>query len=80
MQEVAEKLKNYQEENTEKQRSLGEFPTQHDQESRTVSLVFCDLDLLSSYDRPAFLNKLLLLRVQESLAAKLECRETQERI
>ena len=29
----------YQEENIEKQRRLEEFPTQHDQESRTVSLL-----------------------------------------
>ena len=55
MQEVFKKLKNfkrrcYQEENTEKQRRLEEFPMQHDQESRTVSLFFDDPDLLSSYD------------------------------
>ena len=41
----------YQEGNyIKKQRRLGEFPTQHDQESRTVSLFFYDPDLLSSYD------------------------------
>ena len=70
----------YHEENTEKQRRLSEIPTQHDQESRTVSLFFYDPDLLSSYDIPAFLIKLLLPRGQESLAAKLECRETHERM
>ena len=84
MQEVAEKLKNWKTlqsgRTTEKQRRLAEFPTQHDQESRTVSLFFYDLDLLSSYDGPTFLIKLLSHRVQESLAAKLECREIHERI
>ena len=51
---------------------------QHDQESRTVSLFFYDPDLLSSYDVPTFLIKLLLPRVHESLVAKLECREIHE--
>ena len=46
---------------TEKQRRLEEFPTQHDQESRTVSLFFYDPDLLGSHDIPTFLIKLLLL-------------------
>ena len=84
MQEVAGKLKNWKTlqsgKTTEKQRRLEEFPTQHDQESRTVSLLFYDLDLLSSYDGHTFLITLLLLRVQESLAAKLECREIHERM
>ena len=85
IQEVAEKLKNWEyaagrKGNTEKQRRLEESLTQHDQESRTVSLFFCDPDLLSSYDIPTFLIKLLLLRVQESRAATLECREIHERI
>ena len=67
--------------NTEKKkRRLEEFLTQHNQESRTVSLFFYDLDLLSSNDIPTFLIKLLLPRVQESLAANLECREIHERI
>ena len=84
-QEVAEKLKNWdfaavRKRNTEKQRRLEESLTQHDQESRTVSLIFYDPDLLSSYDIPTFLIKLLLLRVQESRAATLECREIHERI
>ena len=64
--------------NTEKRRRLEESLTQHDQKSRTVSLFFCDPDLLSSYDIPTFLIKLLLLRVQESRAATLECRNTRE--
>ena len=71
----------YAEENyphQKKKRRLEESPTQHDQESRTVSLFFCDPDPLSSYDVPTFLIKLLLPRVQESLAAKLECREIHE--
>ena len=63
-----------------KKRRLEDFLTQHDQESRTVSLFFYDPDLLSSYDIPTFFIKLLLPRVQESLAAKLECREMHERI
>ena len=67
----------YQEENSEKQE---EFPAQHDQESRTVSPFFYDPDLLSSNDVPTFFIKLLLPRVQESLAAKLECCEIHERI
>ena len=71
----------YQEENTEKnEKRLEEFPTQHDQESRTVSLFFYDPEMLSSYDIPTFFIKLLLPRVQESLAAKLECREIHERM
>ena len=36
--------------------------------------------LTTVYDVPTFLIKLLLPRVQESQAAKLECRETHERI
>ena len=63
-----------------KQRRLEEIPTQHDQESRTVSLFFYDPDLLSSFDILAFLIKLLLPRVRGSLAAKLECREIHERM
>ena len=60
---------------------MKEFPTQHDQESRTtVSLFFYDPDLLSSYDMLTFFIKLLILRVRESPAAKLECREIHERI
>ena len=55
----------YQEENTEKRR-LEDFPTQLDQESRTVSLFLYDPDLLSSYDVPAFLIQLLSPRDQES--------------
>ena len=43
-----------------KPRRLEEILTQHDQESRTVSLFFYDPDLLSSYDVPTFLIKLLL--------------------
>ena len=43
-------------------------------------LFFYDPELLSSYDVPTFLIKLFLPRVQESLAAKLECREIHERI
>ena len=50
---------------------------QHDQESRTVNLFFYDPDLLSSYD--GLTIKLLLPRVQDSLAGKLECREIHER-
>ena len=85
MQEVAEILKNWKDaaikkEKYKKQRRLEEFPVQHDQESRTVSLFFYDLDLLSSYDVPTFLIDLWLPRVQESLAAKLECCEIHERI
>ena len=53
---------------------------QHDQESRTVSLFFNDVGLLSSNDVPSFLITLLLLRVQESLAAMSECCEIHERI
>ena len=49
-----------------------------EQKSRTVTLFFYDPDLLSSYDVPTFLIKLLLPRVQESPAAKLECREIHE--
>ena len=54
---------------SKKKRRLEEFPTQHDQESRTVTLFFYDTDLLSSCDGS------LLPRVRENLAAKLECRE-----
>ena len=54
MQEVAEKLKNWKDaavkRKLQKQRRLGEFPMQHDQGSRTVSLFFNDLDSPSSYD------------------------------
>ena len=42
--------------------------------------IFYDPDLLSSYDVPTFLIKLLLPQVQESLAAMLECREIHERM
>ena len=45
-----------------------------------MSLIFYDLDLLSSCDVPTFLKKLLFPRVQGSLAAKLECCEKHERI
>ena len=64
MQEVAENLNNLQKnasikrKNTEKQRRSEEFHTQHDQETRTVSLFFNDADLLSGYDGPTFLIKL----------------------
>ena len=86
VQEVAEKLKIFLTDSAvkrkilKKQWRLEEFLPQHDQESRTVSLFFYDLDLLSSYDIPTFFIKLLLSRVQESLAAKLECCEIHERI
>ena len=59
---------------------MEEFPAQHDQESRTVSLFFYDPDLLSSEKRYTCFIKLLLPRVQESLAAKLECCEMHEKI
>ena len=82
MQDVAEKLKFFfltdaaiKRKNTEKQRRSGEFPTQHNQETRTVSLFFRDLDMLSGYDGPTFLIKLLSPRFRESQATKLECRE-----
>ena len=45
-----------------------------------MSLFFYDHDILSGYDEPTFLIKLLSPRVQESLAAKLECREIHVRI
>ena len=45
-----------------RQRRLEECPTQHDQESRTVSLSFYDPDLPSSCDNTTFLMKLLLHR------------------
>ena len=84
MQEVAEKLKIG---NTLlsgrkwlKTAKIGIISTQHDEESRTVSLLFHHPDLLISYDIPTFLIKLLLPRVRENLAAKLECREIHERI
>ena len=51
------RIRRYQEEKTEKQQRLEEFPMQDDQESRTVSLFFHDLDW-----RPTFI-KLLLPRV-----------------
>ena len=84
MQEVAEKLMNWgyaamRKEITEEKRRWEEFLTQHDQESRTVSLVFYDPDLLSSYDIPTFLINLLLHQVRKSRAAKLEHREIHER-
>ena len=44
------------------------------------SKIFHDPDWLSSYDGPAFLIKLSLLRVQESLAAILECCEIHGKI
>ena len=104
-QEVAEKLENwkhaaYQEEKTEQQRRWSEeFPSQHDQESRTVSHVersstkitrtigICWRLKKSSMilthravmTVPTILIKLLLPRVQESLAAKLECCYIHER-
>ena len=40
----------YQEKIQKEQRRLEDFPTQHDQESRTVSLFFNDVGLLSSND------------------------------
>ena len=49
-----------QEENTENQRRLEEFSTQHDQESRTVSLIFYDPDLLRSYERTYVLHQALV--------------------
>ena len=70
----------YKEENEVTRRKMSECSMQHDQESRTESLFFYDPDLLSSYKRPTFFIKLLLLRVQESPAAKLECCEIHERI
>ena len=48
--------------------------------SGTVSLFFCDLDMLNGNDGPTFLIKLLLPRFRERQAAKLECREIHERI
>ena len=84
MQEIAKnwriKKKLLSRGNTETQWRLEEFPMQHDQESRTVNLFFYDPDLLSSKDGPTFLIKLLILRVPESIAAKLECREIHERV
>ena len=44
------------------------------------SEIFHDPDWLSSYDGPTFLIKLLLLQVQESLAAILECCEIHGKI
>ena len=64
------RIRCYQEEKTEKQRRLEERPTQHDQESRTVSLFFYDPDLLSSHDVPAFLIKLFF-----SSSSRKPCRE-----
>ena len=53
MQEVADKLKNWKTlqsgRTTEKQRRLEEFPTQHDQESRTASLLFYTEQLWRTY-------------------------------
>ena len=63
-----------------KTKEIGRILTQHDQESPTASLLFYDLDLLSSYDGPTFLIELLLPRVQGSPVAKLKCREIHERI
>ena len=54
-----------------KQRRLEEYLTQHDQESRTVSLLIYDPDLLRSMTGPTSRIKVLLLRVQESVAATL---------
>ena len=44
------------------------------------SKIFYDPDSPSSYDNTAFLIKLSLPRVQESLTAKLECCEIHEKI
>ena len=84
-QDVANNLKELkrtciQEANTSIQQRLKEFLMQDDKKSRTVSLFFYDLDILSSNDVLTFLIKLLLLRVRESRAAKLECREIHETI
>ena len=78
MQEVAENLKNWKDAAIKRKllkKRLEEFLAQHDQESRKVSLLFYDPDLLGSYDVPTFLIRLFLPPVQESLAAKLECCE-----
>ena len=83
MQEVAEKLKNCKDAAIRKEITKNNEDwslTQHDQESRTGSPFFYDPDLLSSYDVLTFLIKLLFPRVQESLAAKLECRGIHENI
>ena len=69
-----------QEANTSIQQRLKEFFMQDDKESRTVSLFFYDLDILSSYEVLTFLIKLLLLRARESRAAKMECREIHETV
>ena len=74
------KISCLQQGNCWEQQGLNESPTEHDLESRTVSLFFYDLDSLSSYDEPTFLIKLFLPRVHESPAAKLECLEMHERI
>ena len=50
------------------------------QESQTVSLFFYDPELLSRYDILTFLIKLLIPRVWEGPAAKLECIEIHERM
>ena len=74
---------------TEKQRRLEEFPTSTEWSAtkitRTIGIdwrlkIFYDPDLPSSSDIPTFLIKLLLPRVQESLAVRLECHEIHERI
>ena len=84
MQEVAEKLKNWEYaamgRKLRNKRRCEEYLTQHDQESRKVSLFFCDPDSLSIYDIAMFLIKLLLHRVRKNRAAKLECREIHERM
>ena len=54
---------------------MEEILTQHDQESRTVSLFLYDPDSPSSFALPTFLIKLLLLRVQESLGMPRNTRE-----
>ena len=85
MQDVAKKLQKkkrtamMKEKTQKKQLRLEEFPTQHDQESRTMSLFFYYPDLLSSFDTLAFLIKLSSPRIRGSFAAKLECSEIHER-
>ena len=69
-----------QEANTSIQQRLKEFIMQDDKESRTVSLFLNDPDILSSYEVLTFFIKLLLLRVRESRAAKMECREIHETV
>ena len=71
----------YQERNYSKQRRLEQFPTQHMIRNHEQSVYSSTiLTLLSNYDVPTILIKLLLPRVQESVAAKLDCREIHETI